>query len=70
MSGNFNFHEHKSIKNSKDQLMSSQFSPILKKKDESYHRNKKQEIKQDIEFNFKSLNLNKKENNQPINQFS
>ncbi|CAD8071665.1 unnamed protein product [Paramecium sonneborni] len=66
---NFNFNEKKSIMNSKDRLMSTQFSPILKnKKDDLQNRAKKTLIKKDIESNLKSLNLNKKENNQLSNQ--
>ncbi|CAD8065480.1 unnamed protein product [Paramecium sonneborni] len=69
--GTFNFYDHKSFKNTKDQLKSTQFSPILKKKkDDLQNKAKKGQIKQDIEFNLQSLNLNKKENNQLINQFS
>ncbi|CAK71558.1 unnamed protein product (macronuclear) [Paramecium tetraurelia] len=67
--GNFNFYQPKSVLNSKDQLMNSQFSPILKKKDDLQIKSKKAQIQQDIESNLKSLNFNKKENNQQANQF-
>ncbi|CAD8055446.1 unnamed protein product [Paramecium primaurelia] len=68
--GNFNLNElKKSVQNSKDQLMNSQFSPILKKKDDLQNRSKKDQINLDIELNLKSLNFNKKENNQLTYQF-
>ncbi|CAD8153763.1 unnamed protein product [Paramecium octaurelia] len=68
-SANLKFSENKSIQKYKDQLMESQFSPILKRKDDEQNRTKKTQIKQDIDFNLKSLNQNKKENNPLNNQF-
>ncbi|CAD8045316.1 unnamed protein product [Paramecium primaurelia] len=68
-SGNLIFSQNKSNQKYKDQLMDSQFSPILKKKDDLQNRSKKTHIKQDVDINLKSLNQNKKENNPQNNQF-
>ncbi|CAK91582.1 unnamed protein product (macronuclear) [Paramecium tetraurelia] len=68
-SSNLKFSENKSISKYKDQLMESQFSPILKRKDDAQNRTKKNQIKQDIDCNLKSLNQDKKENNPLNNQF-
>ncbi|CAD8159784.1 unnamed protein product [Paramecium octaurelia] len=67
--GNFNFNQPKTVLNSKHQLMNSQFSPILKNKEDLQIKSKKAQIQQDLESNMKSLNFNKKENNQLSNQF-